>query len=61
MQINESIKKEILDAIKKNGEGSFETTVSGGLKHFVSSDSSVKGMYIETIQLDGKEYKIYMI
>lgn len=61
MRINEDIKEELLTAIKNRTSESFETTVVGGLKHFISSEGNVQGLYIGTIRHDEKDFKIYMI
>jgi hypothetical protein len=61
MQINEKIKEELEEAISSHGAGSFEITVSGGLKHFISSEGQARGLYILTIVHGKLEFKIYMI
>lgn len=60
MQLNETVKTRILEAIKNRTSESFEVKVAGRLRHFVSSEGQKKGMYLGTIQHDNKEFKIYM-
>lgn len=61
MKLNDDLKKELAEAIKARAAESFETTTSGGLKHFISSEGQSSGLYIGTIQIEEKDYKIYMI
>lgn len=61
MKINSEIKKELEKAISTHGAGSFEVTVSGNLKHFISSEGKVRGLYLLTIVHDKLKFKIYMI
>lgn len=62
MKINEQILKEIEEAIKVRTSESFEYTVSGGMKHFITSEqNNAQGHYIGSTEVNGKLFKIYMI
>ncbi len=61
MEINKNIKAELVEAIKNRTSESFECVTSGNLKHFISSEGSIRGLYIGSISFDEKEFKIYMI
>lgn len=61
MEINESIKDELLTAIRHRVADSFETKVFNRLEHFVSSEGKVRGLYVCTIKCDGIDFKVYMI
>jgi hypothetical protein len=60
MKVNKEITAELLQAIQKRTEETFEVTVSGGLKHYVSSEGKKKGLYVTTIKHDNKAFDIYM-
>ena len=60
MKVNQEIITELLRAIQERTEETFEVTVSGGLKHFVSSEGKKKGLYVTTISHDDKAFDVYM-
>jgi hypothetical protein len=61
MRINKLILQELLSAIQKRTKETFEHTVSGGLKHLVSSEGRRDGLYVSSITVDDKVFKIFMI
>jgi hypothetical protein len=61
MQINKQIKEDLLKAIKERKSDTFECVASGELRHFISSEGKSRGLYLYTIEVDGKEFKIFMI
>lgn len=61
MKINDRIFVELQEAINQRTSDSFEVKTSGNLDHFISSEGQSKGLYIGTIEHQGKEFKIYMI
>jgi hypothetical protein len=61
MDINKQIRDELLKAIMQRTTDTFECTVSGKLKHFISSEGKKRGLYVTTIEVDDKDFKIYMI
>jgi hypothetical protein len=61
MDINRQILQELLSAIQKRTTETFEHTVSGGLKHFISSEGRRNGLYVNSVKVENKEFKIFMI
>jgi hypothetical protein len=61
MQLNTQIKEELTKAIQNRNADTFEYVTSGNLKHFVSSEGKKRGLYVDTVDVDGKEFKIYMV
>lgn len=54
--------EEIRNAIRNRMAESFEFTATGNLKHFITSeDTTSSGNYIGSIEVEGKNFKIYMI
>ena len=65
MKLNEHIKLELTEAIKstvKSG-GTFPIEIhsSGKIKHKICTTSESSGYLIETIEVDGKDYLIYLV
>lgn len=61
MRLNDQIEKELLAAIRTRPSESFAFVTSGGLPHWITSEDIRKGLYIHTIQWEGRDYKIYMV
>jgi hypothetical protein len=61
MQINKQIKEDLLKAINERNSDTFECVASGELRHFISSEGEQKGLYLYAIEVDDKDFKIYMI
>jgi hypothetical protein len=63
MQISETIKKTLIQAIneEKQGSNSFPIKVAhGGISHLIATESQ-EGYLIVTISFEGVDYLIYLI
>ena len=65
MQLNETIKEDLIQAIQNAVETGtsfpFEVQSSGNIKHLISIEKQVSGYLIDTIELNDKDYLIYLI